>query len=280
MEFRDPKNDDVFNAVANTCRCVMHSFYIKFAFGFDADPRRGVGGQPSDSESWRIGIVQNVVYEKVKFKYSDGALFEKEWPDQVLDSSASLNLGFYNDPVTVPACQVDPRMKCSQWLPIFTPVHDIVYGKAGYKELVDSDGGQQTSTVPTMVDMYDEPAFGARMRREKAVITIAEHILAFQVWLVAQRLKQLEVLAYIEPFSLVFALTAQPRPDALSIQTPPFQYNYYGVRDITHSTRVKSSGTPTVRMYPGRSKRTPLLDGQTANERGRTWLRTSGLLPD
>jgi len=49
-------------------------------------------------EDWKVGIVQNVLFEKLRLEYDDGKVFETEFNDAVLDSRAQLNLPFVYDP--------------------------------------------------------------------------------------------------------------------------------------------------------------------------------------
>ena len=71
--------------------------------------------------------------------------------------------------------------------------------------------------------------------------------------------------------------------------SPPFlriadslrlKFNFYSARGITRSASLTASTTATVRFMSGKSKLIPILEGQTtANQRGRAWLKTNGLVP-
>jgi hypothetical protein len=284
FSFNNPKQDDVFGAVLNMFVCVMHEFEIVFGLGFDPDPRKGVGGSPAQPESWDIGIVQNVIFERMNFVYDNGTTFTADFPNPVLDSVATLNPPFYDDPVIVPACKLDPMLPCTKYVSVSEPVLNVFYTSRGYGELlaptsVDPTGVAVTNS-PNSVNMLDEPSFGARkMLKNGAWITDAEHIIAFQTWLVAKTPSKVHLLAYVGPFSLVFWMSAQPSPDLLSIGAPPNQFGFYGTDGIVKKVNRSSSSSATIAMHSGAGGKGPVLVGPTANERGRNWLRTNNLLP-
>lgn len=274
IAFDKPK-DVVFGAVINAFVCVMHYFEIEFAFNFDPDPRRGVGGSPATREMWEIGIVQNVVFEMINFEYEDDTTFNTTFTNVVLDSVATVHLPFYQDPVIVP-----PGYKPIK--PI-VPVVDVFYTSRGYGQLADpwNPIGVVITNTPQSVNMADNPSFGARKQlKSGAWITVAEHILAFHTWLVAKSPSQVHVLANVGPFSLIFRMTCQPSSNLLTIGNPPFSFNFYGQQGIARRVNRFGRGAPAgVRGQAGRGSTHPVLQGQTANERGRQWLRTNNLLP-
>jgi len=282
VNFRNPKKDVPMLAISNIFLCVQHAFDMTFSFTFDPDPRKGVGGSPKVRELWQVGIVQNVLFGMYNFEYDDGSRFKIEFPNAVLDSGASVvYLPFYNDPVRVPACTLDPILKCNRYVPIMVPVAEIWYTSQGYGELVDpwNSTGVAIDNKPGSVNMIDEPTFGARLRlKNGALIKRAESISAFQTWLVAKRLQRTEVLATVPPFSLVFWLETKPSPGLLMIGTPPYDFAFYGESGI--SRKVKATGGQAgVRPQLGGGGRTPVLVGETANQRDNRWLQNSGLVP-
>jgi hypothetical protein len=49
----------------------MYSFDIQFGIKFDPDPNIGLGGSPPSEQSWQIGIIQNVLQERLFFEYQE-----------------------------------------------------------------------------------------------------------------------------------------------------------------------------------------------------------------
>ena len=282
ISFSNPTQGAVFGAISNFFVCVMYQFGVDFAFRFDPNPRRGVGGSPATRESWEIGIVQNVVYEKIDFEYSDGTAFTNVFTSAALDSVAQIHQPFYHDPVRMPACQLAPNLPCSRYIPVMVPVVDLWYTSQGYGDLLDPwhPSGVAITNSPQSVNMVDEPTFGGRLRLSNgAIVTKAEHILGFQIWLIAKRQSQVHMLANVAPFSMVFWLSTQPTPNLLTIGTPAHSFGFYGSQGIVR-TVIHSSGVPAnIRIQSGAGGRSPVLGGQTANDRGRRWLRSNGLLP-
>jgi hypothetical protein len=283
FRFSDPKQGSVFGALINGFLCVMHAFRIEFALTFDPSPTRGVGGSPMKRELWQIGIVQNVVFDKINFEYDGGIKFQETFRNSVLDSWATIHSPFYGDPVLVETCQLDPHLPCKQFIRLMTPVIDVWYTSKGYGEFLSPYDPTEVlvNNQPNSVDMWDEPTFGARKQLSNgAWISVAERIRAFQIWLVAQTSTRVHVLASLGPFSLVFWMTARAPADLLSIGTPPNSFGYYGEAGITQSVnRSGKTPPPTLRMQAGTGGRNPVLTGQTANDRGRHWLINKGLIP-
>ncbi|MGH6811174.1 MAG: hypothetical protein ACREDM_02130 [Methylocella sp.] len=157
------------NAIGNSFVLVMHAFTINFGFSFDPNPKNGVGGSPVSEELWRIGIVQNVVYENLYFEYDGGRLFKTEFNNAAVDSVAAINFPFYHDPVIVPACKLDPRLGCKTFVSLMVPVADIWYTSQGYGELLNPyvPSGVAINNKPDALDMVDEPGWGAGLRLKR-----------------------------------------------------------------------------------------------------------------
>jgi hypothetical protein len=162
------------------------------------------------------------------------------------------------------------------------PIRDIWYTSEGFGELLDPRHRTGVSIMngPVTVDMLDEPRFGARLRRNGALVTRAERILTFRTWLIVRRLNQLHVLARTPAFSLVFWATTRPRPGLLSIGTPDHEFAFYGrqgfVRRIDRRERNAPAG---LRIQLGAGGPSPTMAGETANARGMQWLTENNLLP-
>lgn len=160
------------------------------------------------------------------------------------------------------------------------PEEHFAYSSSGYGELLDpyEASGINANNKPASLNMIDAPWFRARLRLPSgATITRAERILAFQSWLVvASGGKAKYVLASTEPFSLVFWLTANPQPGALSIDVPPHAFAFYGEAGIARTVR-KGGSAPTVKILAGKGGRDPLMKGPVANDRDEQWMQAKGL---
>ena len=279
--FTDPKKNVPMGAITNAFLCVQHAFEISFGIHFDPNPRKGVGGSPATKEAWQVGIVQNVLFEMYNFTYDDGSTFRTEFKHPVVDAGNKFYAPFYNEPVIVQACKLDPMLKCSKYIPIMIPVADIWYTSQGFGELLDPYNaiGVATSNKPDSFNLIDEPFFGARLRLPNgALIKRAESISAFQTWLVAQHGSTTDVLATVPPFSLAFWMETHASPGLLTIDTPPYDFAFYGEAGI--STKVKADGeiahlTPRL----GDGGRRPVLSGELANDRANNWAKGQGLTP-
>ena len=279
VNFKNPKKGIPMLPISNLFLCVQHAFDMTFAFKFDSNPKKGVGGSPQLRDLWQIGIVQNVLFEMYNFEYDDGSTFKVEFKDAAVDSGAAIYPPFYGDPAYIPACKIDPILKCDRYIPIMVPVSDVWITKTGYTDFPDP-WTNATDNRPTSLDMIDEPFFGARLRlKNGALISRAESITAFQTWLVAQRGQQTEVLATVPPFSLVFWLQTQPSPGLLSIGTPPHSFAFYGENGISRKVKA-SGGVANITPRAGNGGRTPVLTGETANDRANKWIKSVGLVPD
>jgi hypothetical protein len=283
INFTNPKQGAAFGAITNLFICVMHAFDMEFGITFDPDPKKGVGGTFPAREWWDIGIIQNVVFEHIRFEYDDGSVFSEDFKDAVLDTVSSSHKPFYADPVIVPGCQLDPMLPCARFIKVMEPVLEVAVTAKGYGELLDpwDSTGVAVANKPDSVTMADEPSFGARKQLQNgAWIADAEHIMAFQTWLVAQSPTTTHVVASFGPFSLVFWMTAQASPGQLSIGAPPHQFTFYGEKGTARKVNRKTTpASPTFQVQSGNGGRKPVLSGQTANDRGRQWLRSKGLVP-
>ncbi len=112
INFKDPViMPDPMDVIHNQLVLEMHSFEAKFGIAFDPDPKVGVGGAPPDEGTWRIGIIQNVVYEKLHYEYDSRKPFDVEFKDAVVDSSMTRAPMFpfvgdpdFKPPVERPVC--------------------------------------------------------------------------------------------------------------------------------------------------------------------------------
>ncbi|MGH7783986.1 MAG: hypothetical protein ACREO5_09145, partial [Candidatus Binatia bacterium] len=122
IDFKDPVIlPDPMNVVHNQLVLEMHSFETAFGIVFDPNPKKGVGEAPADDELWRIGIIQNVIYEKLHYEYVGQKPFDVEFKDAVVDIDDNGKFfPFVGNPDFTP--------------PVTRPVADIWYNSRGYAE--------------------------------------------------------------------------------------------------------------------------------------------------
>ena len=268
INFKDPViMPDPMDVIHNQLVLEMHSFEAKFGIAFDPDPKVGVGGAPPDEETWRIGIIQNVVYEKSHYEYEGRKPFDVEFKDAVVDvDDKGTHFPFVGDPDFKP--------------PVERPVWDICYTSQGYGELLNpSTGGLATTNKPDTFNSSDQPNLVTKLRISKgSIIKRAEKLTSFQLWLVARSPKATHVLANIPPFTLVYWLeTTSALKTDLSTETPSFKYEFYGENGIVKKVRTSGSGTPSIRASLGVGVKSPVMTGIRANKRIRDWANSNGL---
>jgi hypothetical protein len=148
----------------------MASWVASFGIGFDPDPNQGLGGAPQDSELWDIGIVQNLLYERLLFEYSGLPVLQKEFTTATVDRlENNLDSPFYSTPV------FDSTRRKSR------AVAHIWYTSQGYGELLDpsSGSGVRTNNKPDLLDMYDQPGAGVSQLRGNSLLIRVEKVLCF-----------------------------------------------------------------------------------------------------
>ena len=116
----------------------MHSFEIEFGASFDPDPTRGVGGASQEPELWRIGIVQNVLFEHIHLEYEGGKIFKTAFKDAAPDyKEGTMSKPFYGDPEATPG-----RLKQR-------PAADIWLTAQGYGELLSPSSASGVAITQT-----------------------------------------------------------------------------------------------------------------------------------
>jgi len=272
INFKDPVVlPDPMDVVHNQLALEMHSFETKFRIAYDPDPKIGFGGAPADDELWRIGIIQNVVYEKLHYQYVDQKPFDVEFKDAVVDSDDNGKFfPFVGNPDPTP--------------PVTIPVADICYNSGGYADLDKALLNPWTercekTNKPDTFNTSDQPNLVTKLRLSKrSIIKRAEKLTSFQLWLVARAPRATQALAYIPPFTLVywFETTSALKSD-LSIETPNYKYEFYGEDGIVKAVRSSGSGTPSITPKLGVGVKSPVMTGVRANKRIRDWADANGL---
>ena len=302
--FSDPGTLDIGFNLAQVFGYPMHSFEIQYGVRFDPDPDAGIGRDPKTEENWRLGIIQNVLLERLLFVYEDA---EKKRPSQNLEKAfmlpevdivpKSTAYPFYGDQNVQPGKSLITR-----------PVAEITYSSRGYRETGSKSSAFDNS--PSTFNMWDQPGGGAPLTKDGTFrLRRLEKQLIFQSWLVAiktgefptgnptlDRLRDLFIPAIIRSGVSVVALASIPpfattfwadfdlagfRPKN-SIDTPDFTWGLYGSEGYFPTKKVDRSITslgprPDVRAVIGDGQRSPVASGASALEGVTLWLKSVGL---
>lgn len=270
------ENQDI-NVLIGSFTAYMHAFNIELGFAFDA--KGGVGGNGKTREPWQIGLVQNSIYEYIRYEYEGDKVFSTEFINATLDSTSTENFPFYGAPATI-----DVSLEGgSSSIPLSVPVKKLWLSSEGIHR--NPNGGPITGEKWS-VNLVDQPKFGGRTHLANgAMIKQAERILSFRVWLVAKAGEQLRVLSYSTPFTLVSTLTfakRDPNKEYGRGTTAPTAL-YYGVDGILKFSQLRERhrAKPNVKVlgYNKDAKVDPVTTGITSNDQGRNWLRVNKLLP-
>jgi hypothetical protein len=283
----------------------MHSFEIEYGVKFDRNPENGLGGSPTIEESWRLGIVQNVLFQRFLFVYEDQGhrrprqVFERQFPLPDIDTiPGSTNFPFYGDR------KVQPGKSTS------LPGTEITYSSIGYRE-----AASKVSTfdnLPSRFNMWDQPGGSAPLMNEEAfTLRTLERVIIFQSWLVAIKTGEFhgpspsldkvreqvipkvlrEVGTRAVPIasfpafgSIFFAEMDLPHFNHnYSGKTPNFKWGLSGITGFFPATRIdhrlpKKGPLPKSIAPPGSGGRIPLTTGVPgAAKPDETWLRSLGL---
>jgi len=273
----DPKqvpNPD-FNVISNTAIFSMSSFKTRFGFRFD---KKSGAPAPKKTELWRVGIVQNVLYEKMRFEYQGRRPIVAEFSRPAVDSEGIGSFPFCNEQLYASRKDLygGTIVNPNRYVPVMVPFREVYYNPNGFGELVQpwSSFPDDVVLMPSaQVNAIDAPFFGCKLRADDdGALLKAEQIVTFGIWLVAMDYDQrqpAQVLAHVETFSLIYSVTLTPGSSALSY--PGFSYFYYATAGApkTASARLGGGGAPSFRVRAGGTR--PLLKGETANNRDQAW---------
>ncbi len=124
--FNDPlllDQSTTLNTISGNMGYDLFSFEPTFEIKFDSDPRVGIGGAPAQPERWKIGIVQNILYESLLFEYENSGVIQTEFKAPAIDCvRGTKNIPFYADP------QLNQNTKITR------PMANIIYTAQGYRE--------------------------------------------------------------------------------------------------------------------------------------------------
>jgi hypothetical protein len=266
-------------------------FLPRYSYEVDVEyhPRARLAPAPPEVQPWRIGIVQNVLYERILIEYLDQEPYTTTWTRPALDLGSEAYRPFYNEPYTVEVripisvAGVDRLVEDRVQI---VAVHELFYGPRGLGQLLDPwdpDGYHPMPNQVVRLRMEDQPVLPIRNWYGSELVR-AEQVLVVRFWVIAMEVRSRSVvLGLSPPFTLVAWMRLAPR-QLRSIQPRPSwgSYSLSGVhtRIIESSERVErlQSRSERLRPVPG-STPAPLLTGTAANTRTSKWMRGNGLSP-
>jgi hypothetical protein len=273
IKFEDPLflTSDAINGITNQVEYSLHSFSVEFGLKFVANPK--IGFAPAKAGEFRIGIIQNAIYEELLYEYEDGSKFPYKSDKLTIDAVAgSKGMPFYEDTVVSPN-----RMTVKAYA-------DVLITPDGYGELPNPRSGGSLTNAPDLLNSWDQPGAPPPARYNGAWIKGIEKILSFQIWLAVQDGQNFTTLAYIPPFTLAFWLeTKKPKPGKprYSFSSPDFDYGVYGVNGYkTHTinhTIKKIGSSPSIEPASGDGHRAPMTSGPLGGDLTNQALQKMGL---
>jgi hypothetical protein len=258
------------------------------------DPRARVAPAPTSVSMWNIGLVQNVLYERIEIEYLDQEPFTVTWARPALDIGSEAYRPFYNEPdvleVSIPYSVAGfDRLLISREAVV--PVHSLFYGPNGLGQLLDPwdpAGYAPMQNQSVRLRMIDQPFLMLRNWKGTELVRVLQ-VLALRFWIVAMPSGgRGVVLGLSPPFTLVAWMRLVPRV-LQTIQPNPEHawYSHQGVHRRVMTTlqqvqryRAAQARGGGQRLAPQpASSPLPLLTGLSANDRAERWLRDNSLLP-
>lgn len=229
---------------------------------------------PGGREVWRFGFVQNVMYERLRLVYDDGAVFDHAWPHATLDALSPAWLPFVEGPD-------GPRERGPLATVSGAGCEDLYYCPTGLGVELDRRDPYGMVVVPgnsASFSFFRQPSTAVRARRGGALREF-RHVRSVRCWLMARPPEgRMTVLLAAEPISLQFwADLAAPNGRKLK----PHSWSDAGaacgiVRDLPKRFGPLLHARP---LYYTRKGPPPLMNGALAAGRVEQWLRSNDLLP-
>lgn len=265
----------------------------RYSYEVDVEytPRAPLARAPRQVEQWRIGIVQNVIYERILVEYFDQEPYTVTWTRPALDIGSEAYRPFYNEPYTV-NIRIPLRIAgIDQILEdrvSVVAVHEVLYGPRGLGLLYDPWAPDGYAPLPNQIlrlRMEDRPAHALRNWNNNDLAR-AERVMVMRFWIIAMDMTSRSVVLGFSPQFTLVAWMQLARRGLRSIQPRPTWGAYS--RTGAH-TRIIESHEQVERLQrrdgsiqpqPARGgSPAPLLTGTSANERGLSWLQANNLLP-
>ena len=261
----DPENSESFHYI----EFPVVQFDLKLKYD-----RQKLGFRTKTEEPWRVGLVQNVIFEKLIIAYQ-GKTFAKPWQNPLLDCidcSASR-------PFVAPPRDIGYKNLWSYKVNTFV---DILIGPNGFRD----PSNKKVLSGPIYLTYADRPWSNVR-DRHKGLLKRFEQITVFQVWLlgVKQGASDFVTIGVSERFTIVACVIYKTRrsdnvfgepdgllyPHYLNGDKRTLQFNQEVIKKLSQekfrpTTRMKAANAPS-----------PVVTGETANMVGKEWIQGNGL---
>lgn len=264
----------------------------KFSFRCRVGFERGYGGgapPPGAPQLWRVGLVQNVLYEWIRLEYDNWEPIEQTWSTPVVDYADREAMPF----VTGARSQV-LNVVGDEGITIPVPVR-----RTGVQLLWYSEGGLLPYTIPIPPNPYDTTfpgsnrsyeleyedapftALRARLGRDD-VLLFAGHVMAVQFWVMALTpTRERFVLAHSPAFTLMARVNVLRPPPGLAAGMPRLDsFEAFSVDGLHRHLipRPRNAGG-FIAPIRGPGGRRPVITGVSANARARDWLHQERVAP-
>jgi hypothetical protein len=250
---------------------------------FERDSRSGPP-TPKRDEQWQVGLVQNVLFDRIVLTYRGFTPFVATFGSPILDAGSRENLPFYGPPewLTIRRRRVAlGQQKAGDEQFIFVPATAFNYGPSGISSLL-LDPYPANPRVRTYapidtameVSFEDAPALEIPRFHERGELMHAQRVLALQFWVVARSpSKQPFVLAHSPQFSLDVWADMEATEHKASGAFPDWGSCVFDgiVRESQHLKRCPD-GKP-LDPRPGAGSKLPVLKAPTALERGQQFFK-------
>jgi hypothetical protein len=275
---KTPNTNPGVEPILNTATIFSHRTEVRLAYQFKDSPNLGAPAPLSGRDYFQIGLIQNVLFEKIFFQYDGQPPIAKEWVTRVVDSAGD-SFPFYGDGDRV----LLPSGKQSENT---TPFREFFYGPKGFGQVSNPFGGSADDIDlenKGSVNMIDEPMVQVPFRKDGDSLRVAEHILAFGLWLVlvdTGRKSPTVAVGHLGPFT-VLSRTEFELVDGLSaFSTPDYRFFFHAQNGIAKrlNKAIADRGGSTS-LTPQQGGKLPLMTGETANTRGLQWMQSVGLAP-
>jgi hypothetical protein len=276
------KDEFAFNAKEPTYDFIDRAWVISApaylsVCGIVDHPKVNALPRPRQPENWRVGFVQNVLYQSLNVEYENGSK-QMTWPDPLLDAA---------DQVSRPFCYraaiVQTLVALGSAGPVriqedFSPYRDVVYGPAGLGELKPSTQQVVPAKDPLPIHFGDAPGMKVDQKCGRGTLQRVLRLSVHRLWVLAIREERRVPLAFTSPFTMASHLEVG---SGFGISTPPWKY-HWSVQgsdqrrvDPERLAQAKPTAPQTHRVGGGGVPvpKDLVLTGPTANEETQKWAR-------
>lgn len=249
------------------------------------DNNIGEWPRPTNSEQWRFGFVQNVLFDACEVDFADKSAPAKiRWSSPALDSTSKLFAPFYG-PFMPPGMQP-------------APTRPMVYGKDGLSEIqinpkkLELDAYSISKPISKIEFSFnDQPTATIRGRGPTGASVISvKRAIILQWWFIAITPRStVNVLLSQQPGTFYVEARMQPLSPIQEVMTEPEYEAAYlwlpeRVTDLARLSRQANStrppGNATNRYFLNPKHEHIVMDGMLANQRDVEWFKVSGLAPN